>query len=372
MSSLAAGTSRCTGLTVDPQQQTQWCWAAVSNSVSHFYDPNSTWTQCTVVDAELGQQLLHDRKLRGLQPARFLDWALTRVGCLQSMSAGTLPFVTLRSLMNADTPPCARQGWAGGGGLRGDRLLLPVQGGRNARSNIGTSSTSSSLKISDHGTGLHRRLRHLRLRLSRHSVPGRTATLRSPGERALALIIEQLPKAERVIDATLVELRRGGIGVARSTAPVMATTPLPVYHLGADAIAEGRGLAAATHVGWIATVRNGSEVMGSLELAPNPPSRAQGPPARFAGFAQGPLHRGLARIVEAAGKQGAGACARGPPCARSVLAGALVTDGDSDTLVPIGPAPAPLKAGAPMSANDALSALSAAAKRALEGDATRS
>jgi hypothetical protein len=191
----------------------------------------------------------------------------------------------------------------------------------------------------------------------------------------MALIIEQLPKgAERVIDATLVDLvSHGGIGLARS-APVMTTTPVPVYHLGADALAEGRGLAAAKHVGWIATVRNGSEVMGSLELAPNPPSRAEGAPARFAGFAQGPLHRGLARSVEAARKQAGRRRVR----ARLLRAPAVyllalwLTDGDVDTLVPIAPAPAPLKAGEPAPAADVLAALSAAAKRALAGEPTRS
>ena len=35
------------------QQQTQWCWAAVSVSVSHYYSPWSGWTQCAMVNAEL-------------------------------------------------------------------------------------------------------------------------------------------------------------------------------------------------------------------------------------------------------------------------------------------------------------------------------
>ena len=47
------GSARCSGLTVEQQQQTQWCWAAVSNSVSHFYDAGSAWSQCTIVNAEL-------------------------------------------------------------------------------------------------------------------------------------------------------------------------------------------------------------------------------------------------------------------------------------------------------------------------------
>jgi hypothetical protein len=37
------------------QLQTQRCWAACSVSVSLFYDSASGWTQCSVVNAELGQ-----------------------------------------------------------------------------------------------------------------------------------------------------------------------------------------------------------------------------------------------------------------------------------------------------------------------------
>ena len=111
------GTSRCTGLVVDTQQQTQWCWAAVSNSVSHFYDPGSTWTQCAVANAEMSQNgCCSDGTSAACNQPWYLDLALTRVGCLQSVSAGTLSVATVTSLLNADTPPCARQGWAGGGG----------------------------------------------------------------------------------------------------------------------------------------------------------------------------------------------------------------------------------------------------------------
>ncbi len=114
--SLPGGTSRCTGLVVDAQQQTQWCWAAVSNSVAHFYDPSSPWTQCAVVNAEMSQTACcTDGSSAACNQPWYLDLALMRVGCLQSVSAGTLPFATVRSLLNVDTPPCARQVWAGGG-----------------------------------------------------------------------------------------------------------------------------------------------------------------------------------------------------------------------------------------------------------------
>ena len=35
------------------QQQTNWCWAAVSTSVALFFNPSSGWTQCAVANGEL-------------------------------------------------------------------------------------------------------------------------------------------------------------------------------------------------------------------------------------------------------------------------------------------------------------------------------
>jgi len=191
----------------------------------------------------------------------------------------------------------------------------------------------------------------------------------------MPLVIEPPPEAaERVVDATMDEfLTHGGVTLARSVTP-SASTPLPLYHIGADALAQSRGLSAATHVGWITTVRNGSEVVGSVELAPNPPSEEDPMPVRFARFTQGPMHADIALAVEAADKQ----TRRRNVRARLLRAPAVyllalwLTDGDTDMLVPIGRAPAPLKSGEAMPAAEALAALAESAKRSLTGDDGRS
>ena len=41
--------------TMQQQEQTNWCWAAASTSVSHFYDSSSAWTQCKVANTQLGR-----------------------------------------------------------------------------------------------------------------------------------------------------------------------------------------------------------------------------------------------------------------------------------------------------------------------------
>lgn len=42
-------TPRNIGLRMQYQETTEWCWMAVATSVSHFYNPASTWTQCQVM-----------------------------------------------------------------------------------------------------------------------------------------------------------------------------------------------------------------------------------------------------------------------------------------------------------------------------------
>jgi hypothetical protein len=37
------------GLRMQYQESNEWCWIAVATSVSHFYNPSSTWTQCQVM-----------------------------------------------------------------------------------------------------------------------------------------------------------------------------------------------------------------------------------------------------------------------------------------------------------------------------------
>lgn len=141
------GIGRCVGLTVERQQQTQWCWAAVSNSVSHFYNAGSTWSQCTIVNAELGRtNCCTSGSSSACNKSWYLDRALRRVGCLLTWASGTLSFATVRSLLGAGRPPCARQGWSGGGG-HFMAIVCVFEGVVGALSGAG--STAKRVKISD-------------------------------------------------------------------------------------------------------------------------------------------------------------------------------------------------------------------------------
>lgn len=103
--------------TMQPQQQTNWCWAAVATSVALFYDPSSTWTQCAVVNAELGRT---DCCTHGSSAACnvpwYLDLALQRVGHFDSWSSGAMAFADVRTEIDDSRPLGVRVGWSGGGG----------------------------------------------------------------------------------------------------------------------------------------------------------------------------------------------------------------------------------------------------------------
>ena len=98
------------------QQQTNWCWAAVSTSVALYYDPSSTWTQCAVANAQLGRT---DCCGSGAGSAcnvyGFLDRALTTVGHLDHWSGGVASFQSIDGEIDAGRPLGIRVAWSGGG-----------------------------------------------------------------------------------------------------------------------------------------------------------------------------------------------------------------------------------------------------------------
>ena len=193
----------------------------------------------------------------------------------------------------------------------------------------------------------------------------------------MPLLTEKPPKGfEKVLDASVAELvGHGALALAGRARPAVSA-PIRVFHMGADAVAAGKGLAAAQPTGWLATLVTNGEVRGTIELVPpKPPRKGAEPPAvvRFGGFTTGPLQRGLAAALDAATK----AAGRNEVEVSVLRAPALyllalwLRDKNGDRLVPIAPCPPPLKAGETYTAERALSMLAEAAKAVLEGDDTR-
>jgi hypothetical protein len=108
-------------LAFDMQTQylSQWCWAATATSVSHFYWRWSTWTQCRVVNAELGRSDCCQRGLHRLRscnrPWKF-DKALTRTNNFLNWMSGQASFQQVADEIDRGRPVGARIGWNNGGG----------------------------------------------------------------------------------------------------------------------------------------------------------------------------------------------------------------------------------------------------------------
>jgi hypothetical protein len=193
----------------------------------------------------------------------------------------------------------------------------------------------------------------------------------------MPLLTEGPPKGvEKVLGAAVSELvGHGALALGTRSRPAVSM-PVRAYNLGADAIAAGKGLAAAQPTGWLVTLSADGEARGTIELVPSKPARKGETPStavRFGGFSTGPLHRELAAAIDTASKDAGRskvhlAVLRAPAL---YLLALWLRDDHGDRLVPISPSPPPLKAGESYPADRALNSLQKAAKRVLEGDTAR-
>jgi len=105
------------GFTMQHQEQTQWCWAAVSVSINRFYHPASGQTQCAVANVAMGQTTCcqNGGSAQCNQPW-FLDQALQMVNDLNAWSPGKAAFAKVRNEIDNCRPLCLRIGWNGCGG----------------------------------------------------------------------------------------------------------------------------------------------------------------------------------------------------------------------------------------------------------------
>lgn len=108
---------RCLCFTMQPQQQTQWCWSATATSVALYYNAASAWTQCSLVNAELGRSdCCTSPSSSNCNQPWTLNTVLTRVGHLAAFTATTTSFPDVVSEIDNGRPLGVRIGWSGGGG----------------------------------------------------------------------------------------------------------------------------------------------------------------------------------------------------------------------------------------------------------------
>jgi hypothetical protein len=111
-----AATGAVLPFTMQPQQQVEWCWAAVTASVAGYYQ-QPRWTQCGVVNATRGiSGCCQTGSSASCNQPWYLDQSLTKIGDLAQMVGQYLPWSQLTSEIDAGRPVGLRIGWSGGGG----------------------------------------------------------------------------------------------------------------------------------------------------------------------------------------------------------------------------------------------------------------
>lgn len=99
------------------QQQDQWCWAAVTVSVSLFYNATSGWSQCSLVNAEFSRgDCCWNGSSSTCNKPWTLDNPLSRTGNLNAMHLSSAPFPDVVSEIGSKHPLGCRIGWTNGGG----------------------------------------------------------------------------------------------------------------------------------------------------------------------------------------------------------------------------------------------------------------
>ncbi len=103
--------------TMETQTQTQWCWAAVSTSISQFFHTTSTWTQCSVANSAWSRSDCCGSGAGGLcNNPWYLNSALEIVDAFDRMTSAVENFATSKSEIDSGRPLCLRVGWLNGGG----------------------------------------------------------------------------------------------------------------------------------------------------------------------------------------------------------------------------------------------------------------
>lgn len=95
----AAGASDfISNFTMQTQESTQWCWAAVSSSTSFFFNSSSSWTQCNIVDKNFGRSdCCSDKNSSDCNRPYRLDLGLTTTGNYSNAKAGSLTLLDLKN-----------------------------------------------------------------------------------------------------------------------------------------------------------------------------------------------------------------------------------------------------------------------------------
>ena len=104
--------ARLLDFTIQSQEQSEWCWAANAASVSKFYDPLSTWTQCQLAnDAFALTTCCQDGTTDQCNQAYHVDVALVMVSRYGRTLKTRLADADIRMEIDNGRPVCVMIRW---------------------------------------------------------------------------------------------------------------------------------------------------------------------------------------------------------------------------------------------------------------------
>ncbi len=110
------GSGKIANWKTQAQEQDLWCWAALTSSVSHSYQSDSPWEQCSVASAVFrseGVDCCDSASVATCNRAYHLDSALAATGNFLDIKSGVPGFDDLAGLIGNQNPPCLRIEWQG-------------------------------------------------------------------------------------------------------------------------------------------------------------------------------------------------------------------------------------------------------------------
>jgi len=103
------GRSKRLNFSMEDQIEDLWCWAAVSKSIATYFDPSSTWTQCSIADEAWERTDCCGVGANGPCNQRwFLDSALSIVDSFARKGSSPESFSNIQQEITAGRPVCLR------------------------------------------------------------------------------------------------------------------------------------------------------------------------------------------------------------------------------------------------------------------------
>jgi len=100
---------------MEPQEQNEWCWAAVAVSVDRYLNTASTLTQCQLAKSMFPGEDCCNNPDPCDRPEKLQD-ALMKIGRLRGVETNGLQFAEVQeTVLRQHLPLCVRIAWAGGG-----------------------------------------------------------------------------------------------------------------------------------------------------------------------------------------------------------------------------------------------------------------